>query len=80
MNIVEAKKVLADWLSERVENLFGEQFEPEIAEPENPDFGDLTTNVAFNLAKSLKKPPKFIAEKIVEADIPEFIEKTQVVG
>ena len=80
MNIVEAKKVLADWLSERVKNLFGEQFEPEIAEPENPDFGDLTTNVAFSLAKSLKKPPKFIAEKIVEADIPEFIEKAQVVG
>lgn len=37
-----------------------------IERPKNKDFGHFATPVAFNLAKSLKKPPKIIADEICE--------------
>jgi arginyl-tRNA synthetase len=38
-----------------------------IEEPKNPDFGDLSSNVAMALAKTLKKSPRVIAEELIEA-------------
>lgn len=38
-----------------------------IEEPKNPEFGDLSSNVAMALAKTLKKSPRIIAEELVQA-------------
>ena len=34
-------------------------------EPKNPEHGDATTNIAMQLAKFLKKPPRIIAEELI---------------
>ena len=57
---------------------------PEIAfeTPKNADHGDLSTNIAMQLPKMLKKPPRAIAEEIlqnIEAD-DEVIEKIDIAG
>ena len=55
---------------------------PEIFLEEPPDkkFGDYATNFAMQAAKSFKKPPKVIAETLVEnLDIP-YLEKTVIAG
>ncbi|KKQ38489.1 MAG: Arginine-tRNA ligase [Candidatus Roizmanbacteria bacterium GW2011_GWA2_37_7] len=51
-----------------------------IQSPDNPQFGDYTTNIAMILAKELKKNPIQIAKEIVK-NIPldEIIEKVEVV-
>lgn len=56
------------------------QIELEI--PRNPDYGDLTTNIAFKLAKTLKKPPAIIAADIVREIEPDirYIEKVKAAG
>ncbi len=38
-----------------------------VVEPAKSGFGDITCNVAFLLAKSLKKPPQEIAQEFVDA-------------
>jgi arginyl-tRNA synthetase len=55
------KKKLDAVLKERF-NLEGIQYK--IEKPKRKEFGDLATNVAFLLTKSLKKPPLEIAQKI----------------
>jgi arginyl-tRNA synthetase len=37
----------------------------EVEIPQNPDHGDLSTNIAMQLAKELKKPPRAIATDII---------------
>jgi arginyl-tRNA synthetase len=37
----------------------------EVEVPQNPDHGDLSTNIAMQLAKELKKPPRAIANDII---------------
>ena len=51
-------------------------------EPKNPEHGDLSTNVAMQLAKQLKMPPRKIAESILENIIidEENIEKIDIAG
>src|ERR1700688_3363875 len=34
--------------------------------PQNPDHGDLSTNIAMLIAKQLKKTPRIVANEIVE--------------
>ena len=50
--------------------------------PRNPEFGDLSTNIAFLLAKELKVPPRKIAEEICrEMEIePAYLEKAEPAG
>ncbi len=50
--------------------------------PRNPDHGDLTTNIAMMLAKSLKKNPRQLASDIVnQLDVdPSLVTKTEVAG
>ncbi|MDR4510958.1 MAG: arginine--tRNA ligase [Nitrososphaeraceae archaeon] len=57
------------------------KIEYEVTEPPLKEFGDLTTNIAFLLAKKTKKKPSFIAREIVEKIIVpriEFINKNDV--
>lgn len=53
-------------LSEIIERLYGLQVEPAVSRPE-PEFGDVTTNVAMQLAGRLQKNPREIAEAIAHA-------------
>lgn len=50
--------------------------------PKNPQFGDASTNIAMQLTKQLKRPPREIAKEIIDAmDIdPELIEKVEIAG
>lgn len=50
--------------------------------PKNSDFGDLSTNLAMQLAKELKKPPRAIAQDIISnlEDTRNFILKTEIAG
>lgn len=49
--------------------------------PQNPDFGDLSCNVAMQLASKYKKNPRQLAEEIIEQiDIPNEISKVEVAG
>lgn len=43
-----------------------EDFEPEFETPNNPEHGDLATNVALQLARHLRRAPRAIAEEIAE--------------
>src|SRR5215510_5312445 len=38
-----------------------------IERPKNPEHGDLSSNIAMQLAKQLKRNPREIAQKLVEA-------------
>ena len=50
--------------------------------PQNPDHGDLSTNIAMLLAKELKKAPRILANEIVEklSKDPEIIEAVEIAG
>lgn len=51
-------------------------------EPRNPEHGDLSTNIAMQLAKELSTPPRKVAESII-ANIStgnEIIEKIEIAG
>lgn len=43
-----------------------EDFQLELEKPNNPEYGDLATNAAMQLARYLKRSPRQIAEEIVE--------------
>ncbi len=48
--------------------------------PANPTFGDFATNVALQLAKELKSPPRKVAERIVEAFQSPWVSKLDIAG
>jgi arginyl-tRNA synthetase len=54
----------------------------ELETPREKDHGDLATNLAMTLAKSLKQPPRVIAERIVAALRlpPELVTSVEVAG
>ncbi len=53
-----------------------------VEEPKNPEFGDLSSNVAMVLSKNLKKAPKEIAEELIKAlDLDDkIIEQVTIAG
>lgn len=57
---------------------------PEIvwAYPQEPAFGDLSTTVAFSLAKALKRKPREVAEAIIKhlSPDPAFVERVEGAG
>jgi arginyl-tRNA synthetase len=59
-----------------------EGFELFFEEPKNPEHGDVSTNIAMQLAKPLKKPPIKIAEEIINNlnSHNDFIESVNIAG
>ena len=53
----------------------GASTEPHIERPKNPEHGDLSTNVALQLAKSLGLKPRDIAQKLLKGTEAALIEK-----
>lgn len=60
----EIRENISKSIRDSVEKLWGCDISPEIRIPENLSFGDLTTNVAFQIAPIARKSPKDIAEEI----------------
>ncbi|MCX7857550.1 MAG: arginine--tRNA ligase [Deltaproteobacteria bacterium] len=59
------------------------QVNPEIhvETPREKDFGDYSTNLAFNLSKVLRKPPIAIAQTILEhLEVEDMCKKTEIAG
>ena len=48
--------------------------------PANPAFGDFATNVALQLAKEQKSPPRKVAERIAEAFQSPWVNKVDIAG
>ncbi len=72
-------------LSEAVHRLYGLGEEIEVSVPEKPEFGDLSSTVAFALKAQLKRAPRQIAEEIVtyiksDQQSALLFEKVEVVG
>jgi len=60
---------MKEYLEQKVKEVVKELYNAEglnfkVEQPRNKEFGDLATNVAFLLTKTLKKPPFVIAEEI----------------
>lgn len=67
-------------LREAIQKLYGISAEIEVAVPEKPEFGDLSSTVAFALKTQLKKAPRQIAEEIAANLEKSPFAKVEVVG
>ena len=77
----DVRRQISQSISNAVANLWGLNVVPELSVPDDFDFGDLSTNVAFKLAKELRKPPKAIAGEIAEViELPKEIRSAEPAG
>ncbi len=78
------ERVLSEWLQQAFQAACGPDASsvPIRVQPTvDARFGDFQCNAAMPLAKTLKKPPRAIAEAVVRAmPLPDFIEKVEVAG
>lgn len=75
------KKQLAVILQNAIKQLGLSSHEAVIELPKEESFGDLATPVAMSLSKALKKPPRKIAEEIVDSiDNKSVFEKIEIAG
>ncbi|MDK2789962.1 MAG: arginyl-tRNA synthetase [Methanothermococcus sp.] len=65
--IMEVEKRIQETLAEKVTELTGKEMEIRLEEPPSINMGDYSTNIAFRLAKDLRKAPKVIAEEIANS-------------
>lgn len=78
-------KFLSDWIKSAFVDALGvdPRYFPEIvvAPTSNPAFGDYQCNSAMTMAKSLKKPPRELAQAVADkAGLPECLDKIEVAG
>ncbi len=73
------KEALRLAIKQEVKRLYGADINPQIDYP-NPEFGDLSTNVAFQLASELKKSPEAIAAELQPGIKARELERTEVAG
>jgi len=68
-------------VSEVISKAYGSEIEFEVEIPPRKEFGDLSTNVAMKLAKTLKKNPREIAQEIVKSldEDPSF-DRIEIMG
>lgn len=73
----------ADWtaaIQAAAQKLWGAEIDPALEPPEDIAHGDLTTSVAFKLAKQLKKAPKAIAAELAAALAAPGLARADVAG
>jgi arginyl-tRNA synthetase len=75
---------LSAWTTEAMSSVFGLENEGVhlgVAPTNNDKFGDYQCNAAMELARTLKKAPRQIAEEfIAAAQLPDFVEKIEIAG
>lgn len=74
------RELVRQKLSEALGELYGLAGEVEVSVPERPEFGDLSSTVAFSLKETLKRAPRQIAEEIVARLDKAPFERVEVVG
>ncbi len=62
--IFEARDELVKAIKEAAHSLWKIDVKPELTIPDNLQFGDLSSNLPFQLARELRRPPKEIASEI----------------
>ena len=72
---------IASLISLSVKDLFEIETQVELTRPD-PNFGDLTSNVALKIAKQVSKPPRDVASVLAEAlsNKSELVSKIEVAG
>lgn len=73
-------KFLKNKIIETIKMLGLPEVEPEIEIPKNEAFGDLSTPIAMEIAKKLKKPPRTIAQDIVQSLDKSLFESVELAG
>ena len=68
--------MLRDELRKEISKAVGEDMDIKISEPERPENGDWTSNIAFSLSKTLSKSPSEVATKIRE----ELIKSSKIIA
>lgn len=74
------KELVLEKLREAVAKLGVDVAKIEISVPDKPEFGDLSSNVAFTLKSALKMSPREAGQKVVETIDKSAFEKVEVVG
>jgi arginyl-tRNA synthetase len=83
---MEIENLLKNEIKEVIKSLFDLQLktdEIKIEPPQDESFGDLSTNIALQIAKKLGKAPQEIAQEIAEKlqeEMPKSIEKIEIAG
>lgn len=57
---------VTQFIADTIEHIFATRIDPTVSRPE-PQFGDFATNAAMQLAKTLGKPPRDIAQQLADA-------------
>ncbi|MCD6501781.1 hypothetical protein J7L01_04215, partial [bacterium] len=79
--INEARERLGKSIADAVARLWNIEVSPELSTPDNLDFGDLSTNVAFQLAKVARKSPHDIAKELASnIDLPKGFSSVEPAG
>ncbi|MGB9935476.1 arginine--tRNA ligase [Thermodesulfovibrio yellowstonii] len=73
-------KFLKNKIIETIKILGLPEVEPEIEIPKNEAFGDLSTPIAMEIAKKLKKPPRTIAQDIIQSINKSSFESVELAG
>ncbi len=75
---------LSDWTAQAMESVFGLEGSDValgVTPTNNEKFGDYQCNAAMELARTLKKAPRQIAQEFVDAaELPDFVERIEIAG
>ena len=78
--VIAMHKFLKNKIIETIKILGLPEVEPEIEIPKNEAFGDLSTPIAMEIAKKLKKPPRTIAQDIIHSINKSSFESVELAG
>lgn len=78
--VIAMHKFLKNKIIETIKILGLPEVEPEIEIPKNEAFGDLSTPIAMEIAKKLKKPPRTIAQDIIQSINKSSFESVELAG
>ena len=67
-------------LKEKIKELTGKDYKIKLYDPPTVELEDYSTNIAFQLARELRKPPMVIAEEIAKSLSIEGVEKIEAVN
>ncbi len=75
---------LSAWTTEAMHSMFGLEdagIHLGVTPTNNDKFGDYQCNAAMEMARTLKKPPRQIAQEFIDAaQLPDFVEKIEIAG
>ncbi|MBN2783782.1 MAG: arginine--tRNA ligase [Pontiellaceae bacterium] len=75
---------LSSWTTDAMVSIFnldGTDAKLGVSPTNNEKFGDYQCNAAMELARSLKKAPRQIAQEFIDqAELPDFVEKVEIAG